>query len=707
MHATLAAAFTMLAIAELAAAGWDAAVIASATVISLAAGLATVLFGIVLDRRRRSRSLGLSQQARSALAASERRYRVMAEASTDLIFQFGAGDTRGVFSHTDPSFLGFTAAELDTRSLRSRLHREDYRSGVALLASLTKEQPRASMTCRLRHNLGHYVWAEASVCQIEQGPGEIETIITVRDITERHREAEELRQATSNAMRAEEAAEEANRAKTEFLACMSHEIRTPLNSVIGFAGLLLGKPELDPHVRLYSERIQAGGNALLTVVNDILDFSEVEAGVIELKPSPFSLPNLIDECLSLVRESANAKQLSLHVNLVDRLPKEVLGDQARLRQILLNLLNNAIKFTQEGFVLLDIRFDRSLGSGDGGWIKFSITDTGIGIAREDLPRLFQRFAQVDGSIRRTYGGTGLGLAICRRLVELMNGRIAVDSEKNVGSTFWFVLPLPGSHVVERIGSDAPWTGLEPRQILLVEDVVINQDLVRHILEANGHTVDIVSNGTEAVMAVQDMDYDVVLMDIQMPHLDGMAATKMIRALPHRCRTVPIVAMTANVLPEQTAAALDAGMNEVVHKPFSGVQIFSVLERLAAPGARRASPSVPAQRIDVLARLTSLIGDKKVRDLLASLATSLSTRFDVQAVMRLDAAALRSQAHASVASAGMLGFQDLAEACQAVSHASDANLGDLTQVLIERAASAIAEARRLAGSAEPLAASLAA
>ena len=211
------------------------------------------------------------------------------------------------------------------------------------------------MTCRLRHNLGHYVWAEASVCQIEQGPGEIETIISVRDITERHREAEELRQATSNAMRAEEAAEEANRAKTEFLACMSHEIRTPLNSVIGFAGLLLGKPELDPHVRLYSERIQAGGNALLTVVNDILDFSEVEAGVIELKPSPFSLPNLIDECLSLVRESANAKQLSLHVNLVDRLPKEVLGDQARLRQILLNLLNNAIKFTQEGFVLLDIR----------------------------------------------------------------------------------------------------------------------------------------------------------------------------------------------------------------------------------------------------------------------------------------------------------------------------------------------------------------
>ncbi len=488
----------------------------------------------------------------------------------------------------------------------------------------------------------------------------------LEDASRRRQEATELGEAILAARRAQAEADEANRAKTDFLASMSHEIRTPLNSVIGFASLLLQQPVLAPQARLFGERIQAGGAALLTVVNDILDFSQVEAGMVALEHVPFSLHGLVDECVSMVQHAAVAKHLSLHVSLVDRLPAGVCGDAARLRQILLNLLNNAIKFTEEGAVTLDIRRDRA--SADGDRIIFSVIDTGIGIARADQARLFQRFAQVDASVRRTHGGTGLGLVISRQLVELMGGVIGVDSQKNAGATFFFSVPLPSASLPADDLAVMPASSFAPRRILLVEDVTTNQDLVRHILGTRDYIVDIVCNGTEGVMAVQDMAYDVVLMDVQMPYLDGLAATRMIRALAHPCRDVPIVAMTANVLPEQTAAAREAGMVDVIHKPFSATQMFAVLDRVMGLSAfceDEGDIVLEGEAFDdaVLGKLAGLLGDVKIRSLLQGLAASLAGRFAADPTTADGRAELRRQAHASVAGSGMLGFTAFSVACK--------------------------------------------
>ncbi len=696
------------------------------------------------------------RRARADLQRSERLYRTIAADSTDIICMLGRSGLASIEQRAAATLLGYDDAEACTLPLRKFIHPEDRLVALRHLQALGPEQPRASLTMRLQHRAGHVVLADVCLRRIEQANGEVDTVATVRDITGRHREAEALRQATLTAQRAQAEADKASRAKTDFLASMSHEIRSPLNSVIGFADLLLARPGLDGEIRLCGERIRAAGNALLTVVDDILDFSRIEAGVIELSPAPFAMPGLVDECVSIVHGEALAKRICLHVNLMDRLPAVVLGDKARVRQVLLNLLYNAIKFTHEGSVCLDIRAER--GAGDG--MRFSIIDTGIGIARADLPRLFQRFAQVDGSIRRTYGGTGLGLAISKRLVELMGGTIGVDSLANVGSTFWFTLPLPAGEIADAPPAPAaPAVG--PARILLVDDIAMNQDLVRFILEAKGHQVDVVGNGAEAIMAVQDASYDIVLMDIQMPYVDGLTTTRTIRRLPHSCRDVPIVAVTANALPEQTEDARRAGMVDIVHKPFSADQIYAVLARVLGgrslaidwaakgaaeprsnrhaasthltrvpPGAESGSTAsdgpvtdvsdvdLPAEPIrdarepfvemPVLGKLAGLIGDAKVKDLLASLAASLATRFEAAPDTADARTLLKRQAHASVAGSGMLGFAAFAASCRAFETAAeDADFPAACASLRDEATRVAEAAIRLAHSTGPLAARCAA
>lgn len=409
-----------------------------------------------------------------------------------------------------------------------------------------------------------------------------------------------MRAVTAEAQAARAEAERASAAKSEFLAAMSHEIRTPLNGILGYANLLLERSRHDPEDRRRLELIRVSGEALLTVVNDVLDVSKIEAGQFELDPLPFSLTELIDDTVAIMRGSALKSAIAIETRIDPRLPGTVVGDANRLRQVLFNLLNNAVKFTPAGSVTLTVRYEgqHPLASGETAeLLRFEIVDTGIGIAPTQRHRLFKPFSQVDGSISRRFGGSGLGLAICHRLVSMMGGEIGVDSTEGVGSTFWFTLALPrGAAAPAEAASGSPDgegpASAVPARILLVEDVPINQTLACAVLEAQGYRVDVASDGAEAIAAIEAASgtadpYAVVLMDVQMPGMDGLTATRRIRAMTGPAASLPIVAMTANVLDGQVQELIAAGMDDHVGKPFKRIHLCAAIERWRAVGAARA------------------------------------------------------------------------------------------------------------------------
>jgi signal transduction histidine kinase/ActR/RegA family two-component response regulator len=394
-----------------------------------------------------------------------------------------------------------------------------------------------------------------------------------------------LRSTLDQLKEASRRAEAANAAKSDFLAAMSHEVRTPLNGMLGYTQLLLDEETLTDEQRRQLRSIQTSGAALLTIVNDILDFSAIEAGKVELDPRPFDLRRFVDNACSIVSANVKQRRLRMEILVEDGVPLGVVGDEDRLRQVLLNLLNNAIKFTPSGTVTLKVA--PQCREGERLQLAFSIKDTGVGIPADRLGRLFQRFSQVDTSVRREFGGTGLGLAICKQLVELMGGRIGVSSEIGVGSTFWFVVPLELAEI-DAPPKNAP-LGFAPTvrasSILLVEDNPINQEIARSMLEKMGHRVRLANDGAEAVSAVVEGRFDVILMDVQMPVMDGLEATARIRAMDEPiCRT-PIIAMTANVLPQQIEAFQSAGMDDHLGKPFKLEHLAAAIERWSGKRSR--------------------------------------------------------------------------------------------------------------------------
>lgn len=488
-------------------------------------------------------------------------------------------------------------------------------------------------------------------------------------------------------------ADRANRAKTDFLATMSHEIRTPLNAVLGFTDLMLASGRLDPATRRQANLVRSSGAALLTVVNDILDFSKVEAGAVELVERPFALHPLLDNCIAIVRGSAEAKQLALHLRVDPALPRWVLGDENRLRQVLLNLLNNAVKFTATGSVTLAVAPGEDP-SGEG--IAMRVVDTGIGIPADKRDRLFRHFSQLDGSIQRDYGGTGLGLAICHRLVGLMGGTVEVTSEPGAGSTFAFTIRLPPTAPASAEETVATAPPSRRGRLLLVDDSGVNRELAEAVLAGAGHSVRSVADGAAAVAAIEAERFDLVLMDVQMPGMDGMTATRAIRALPAPAAWVPVVGMTANVLPEQIEAYRAAGMDAHVGKPFDRTELLATVARLLPAGGSDGGVLHPGlDRTTYLATRRTL-SPTRLREVLAIFTTELSTSFRGESGSAASRAAHRRSAHTLCASSAMIGFTSLSDACREVEGFDEARVA---RDGVEAYAATLEAARALAASAE--------
>ena len=517
------------------------------------------------------------KRAESAARESEAVHRFLSDNAPDMIARV---EPEGRIKYVSPScerVFGYTPEEHMRLTPMDMCHPDDLPAvGAAIVGMVERRQKRLDepLTYRARRKDGRWIWVEANPHLILDDQGEpVEFVDIVRDVTQAKEFEAELEQARVRA-------EAAVAAKSAFLANMSHELRTPLTSIIGFARLLGDRGGLDTDARHYAQRISDASEALLAIINDVLDFSKLEAGQVTLERAPVSVRRLADETTGLISIQAAAKGLDLRIKLDPGVPEHVVGDVARLRQVLLNLLSNAVKFTDAGSVTL-----RAAWKPDGevaGRLRLSVSDTGAGIDRGKVGRLFERFSQADVSINRTYGGTGLGLAISKGIVELMGGRIGVTTRPGKGSTFWFEVPLEvGESQVETREADAG-ADFPALRVLVVDDTEVNRELVKLMLQPLGCEVEEASGGAEAVKAAVSHAYDLILMDVRMPGVDGLDATRVIRATSRLNRRTPILALTADVQPENAQACHAAGMNDVLAKP---IVPYQLLTKIAEWGAK--------------------------------------------------------------------------------------------------------------------------
>lgn len=527
-----------------------------------------------------------------AMRVSEQQLRSLVRNIPGICFRSLAAEPRSTLfiSNAVERFTGYPASDFlgqpPKRLMADHIHPDDRNLVRTAIAQALASDRDFHMQYRLLHRDGSQRWVWSNGSSVRDGSGRVKWIDgVILDITERHEMEGQFRLA-------KEAAERAAQARSDFLANMSHEIRTPLNAILGFTDVMLNnRPAGDD--RRYLETIRGAGDSLLHVLNDVLDSAKLDRGAVDLEMLDFDLRQLVHALRETMGPGAVAKGLALEVNVSEDVPRHVRGDRFRIGQVLTNLLGNAVKFTQTGRVDLDVS-----NVPDG--IMFVVRDTGIGIAADRLQAIFEPFTQADASMSRRFGGTGLGTTISKQLVSLMQGQIWVESEVGAGSRFHVVLPLETSPQAAATGPGAKAAARRSLRVLIADDVKQNLEMMQLLLVQKGHQVVLVEDGQAAIVAGKQGGWDIILMDIHMSGISGLAATRDIRA--HEAavgRHTPIVALTAAVLPDDRAAALAAGMDGFVCKPVDIDALDAEINRLTgSPGGAWTAGRVDAGHNDI-------------------------------------------------------------------------------------------------------------
>jgi PAS domain S-box-containing protein len=566
---------------------WAAGSLAVATL--LLAGLVTSLQSVG------RRATAIAAERTVELVASEERFRHAFEFAGIGMAIVGLDGRWLRVNKSLCEIVGYAEAELLQKTFQDITHPDDLDTDLALLRELMDGGRRVyQMEKRYFHRDGHVVWIRLTASLVRDSAGApLHGVAQIEDIMERKQLEENLALARDQAL-------EASRLKSEFLATMSHEIRTPMNGVIGMTALLRDTP-LTPAQADYVRTIESSGGSLLTILNDILDYSKIEAGRIELEIAPFNLRECVHDALDLFAANARGKNIHLDSAIAAQVPVWVAGDATRLRQILANLLGNAVKFTDAGEVKVTLDAEPPDHTTSHQRLTFTVSDTGIGISPEGMERLFKSFSQVDASMTRRFGGTGLGLAISKRLAELMGGTMWVESQPGSGSIFSFTVLVEPRAAPKGAAAGSSASELDatlgqrcPLRVLVAEDNPVNQRVATLLLQRLGYRATVAGNGREAVAALETADYDVVLMDVEMPEIDGCEATRQIRARRQTPAQPWIIALTAGAMPEDRARTVAAGMNDFLTKPVRTEALATALARAytsASSSVLRSRPAV--------------------------------------------------------------------------------------------------------------------